>query len=320
MEDEGRELTEEELEELQKDIAYCNATSMPQTKNDGYYSEAYSRLNPYYDSDYAKIVFVIGDVFTFFLSIGLIFGGVFGKVYVCLWIGVASLILCILGTIIRYFPNKKSVDSIMDGETNTQLILGTILALHVTPLGLIALASYLLFKEDDVKMKQLRKYSFYTACKSAKEYKGLYDALNYDYYKKKISEDVYTNSIFELKKDLNIYVAKLDERVKVIESRIIKGLASQKDLQREIDFVNNEKEIAYSILNPALLEKKKEENSKKDEEFKSRIPALLEDLEAKVYQLEEEKVALYKTYKSYYESGIYSIEEYYERLNKLFEK
>ena len=69
------------------------------------------------------------------------------------------------------------------------------------------------------------------------------------------------NSIFELKKDLNIYVAKLDERVKVIESRIIKGLASQKDLQREIDFVNNEKEIAYSILNPALLEKKKEENS-----------------------------------------------------------
>lgn len=26
------------------------------------------------------------------------------------------------------------------------------------------------------------------------------------------------NSIFELKKDLNIYVAKLDERVKVIES------------------------------------------------------------------------------------------------------
>ena len=66
MEDEGRELTEEELEELQKDIAYCNATSMPQTKNDGYYSEAYSRLNPYYDSDYAKIVFVIGDVFTFF--------------------------------------------------------------------------------------------------------------------------------------------------------------------------------------------------------------------------------------------------------------
>ena len=66
MEDEGRELTEEELEELQKDIAYCNATSMPQTKNEGYYSETYLRLNPYYDSDYAKIVFVIGDVFTFF--------------------------------------------------------------------------------------------------------------------------------------------------------------------------------------------------------------------------------------------------------------
>lgn len=318
MEDEGRGLTKEELEELQMNRAYCNATSMPKPKDEGYYS--YLKWNPYYDSDYARIIFIIGDIFTFFISIGLIFGGVIGRVPVCLWIGVASLALCIIGTIIRYLPNKKNMDSVMEGENQTHIIVGTIIALHVTPLGFVALGAYLMSKEDDVKMNQLRKYSFYTSCKSAKEYKGLYDALNYDYNKKKISEDVYTNSIFELKKDLNIYVTKLDERVKVIESRIIKGLASQKDLQKEIAFVNSEKEIACSILHPELLKKKEEENAKKDEEFKSRIPALLEELEAKVDQLKEEKIALYKAYKSYYESGIYSIEEYYERFNKLFEE
>ena len=318
MEDEGRELTEEELEELQINRAYCNATSMPKPKDEGYYS--YLKWNPYYDSDYAKIIFIIGDIFTFLISIGLIFGGAIGRVPVCLWIGVASLALCIIGTIIRYLPNKKNMDSVMEGENKTHIILGTIIALHVTPLGFVALGAYLMSKEDDVQMKQLRKYSFYTSCKSAKEYKDLYNALSFDLQKGKISKDDYEKSIVALKNDLNKYIATLQDRVKITESRITKGLASQKDLQREIDFVNNEKEIAYSILNPALLEKKKEENSKKDEEFKSRIPALLEELEAKVYQLEEEKIALYKTYKSYYESGIYSIEEYYERFNKLFEK
>ena len=316
MEDEGRGLTKEELEELQMNRAYCNATSMPKPKDEGYYS--YLKWNPYYDSDYARIIFIIGDIFTFFISIGLIFGGVIGQVPVCIWIGVASLALCIIGTIIRYLPKKENMDSIMEGENQTHIIIGTIIALHVTPLGFVAFGAYLMSKEDEVQMKQIRKYGFYTSCKNAKEYKDLYNALSFDLQKGKISKDDYEKSIVALKNDLNKYIATLQDRVKIIESRIIKGLASQKDLQKEIAFVNNEKEIAYSILNPELLKKKEEENSKKDEEFKSRIPALLEELEAKVYQLEEEKIALYKTYKSYYESGIYSIEEYYERFNNLF--
>ena len=318
MEDEGRGLTKEELEELQMNRAYCNATSMPKPKDEGYYS--YLKWNPYYDSDYARIIFIIGDIFTFFISIGLIFGGVIGQVPVCIWIGVASLALCIIGTIIRYLPNKKNMDSVMEGENQTHIIIGTIIALHVTPLGFVALGAYLMSKEDEVQMKQIRKYGFYTSCKNAKEYKDLYNALSFDLQKGKISKDDYEKSIVALKNDLNKYIATLQDRVKIIESRIIKGLASQKDLQKEIAFVNNEKEIAYSILNPELLKKKEEENSKKDEEFKSRIPALLEELEAKVDQLKEEKITLYKAYKSYYESGIYSIEEYYERLNKLFEE
>ena len=318
MEDEGRGLTKEELEELQMNRAYCNATSMPKPKDEGYYS--YLKWNPYYDSDYARILFIIGDIFTFFISIGLIFGGVIGQVPVCIWIGVASLALCIIGTIIRYLPNKKNMDSVMEGENQTHIIIGTIIALHVTPLGFVALGAYLMSKEDEVQMKQIRKYGFYTSCKNAKEYKDLYNALSFDLQKGKISKDDYEKSIVALKNDLNKYIATLQDRVKIIESRIIKGLASQKDLQKEIAFVNNEKEIAYSILNPELLKKKEEENSKKDEEFKSRIPALLEELEAKVDQLKEEKITLYKAYKSYYESGIYSIEEYYERLNKLFEE
>jgi hypothetical protein len=92
------------------------------------------------------------------------------------------------------------------------------------------------------------------------------------------------------------------------------------DIQKEREFIAQEKHNALFILDPKLLKKMEEEELKKDEEFKKTIPALLEELEAKVDQLEEEKIALYKTYKSYYESGIYSIEEYYERLNKLFEK
>lgn len=317
MKDEGRDLTKEELEELQMDRAYCNATSMPIPKDEGYYS--YLKWNPYYDSDYAKIIFIIGDIFTFLISVGLIFGGVVGQVPVCLWIGVASLALCIIGTIIRYLPNKKDVDSIMEEETHTQIILGTIIALHVTPLGLVALGAYLMSKEDEVQMKQIRKYGFNTACKNAKEYKDLYDALNFDYHKRKISDDDYMQSIFELKEDLNRYVEKLDEKVKVIESRITKGLADKKDLQKEIDFVNNEKNIAYSILNPDILKENEEENKKAIEEHQKNLSALIQEMEAKAINLPKEKEEYFKSYKSYYEKGIITIEDYYSRLQSFFE-
>lgn len=247
MEDEGRDLTKEELEELQANRAYCNATSIPKPKDEGYYS--YLKWNPYYDTYYAKMVFILGDIFTFLLSLGLIFGGIVGQVPVCLWIGVASLALCIIGTIIRYLPNKKNVDSIMEEENQTHIILGTIIALHVTPLGFVALMTYLCSKEDEVDMKQIRKYGFYTSCKNAKEYKDLYNALNFDLQKGKISKDDYEKSVTALKNDLNKYVATLQDRVKITESRITKGLAQKSDLEKEIDFVKCEKDIAYSILN-----------------------------------------------------------------------
>ncbi len=247
MEDEGRDLTKEELEELQANRAYCNSTSIPTPKDEGYYS--YLKWNPYYDTDFAKYAFIIGDIITFLLSLGLIFGGITGQVPVCLWIGVASLSLCIIGTIIRYLPKKKNMDSVMEGENQTHIIVGTIIALHVTPFGFVALGAYLMSKEDEVQMKQIRKYGFYTSCKNAKEYKDLYNALSFDHQKKKISDDDYEKSIIALKNDLNKYVESLDDRVRITESRITKGLAQKSDLEKEIDFVKCEKDIAYSILN-----------------------------------------------------------------------
>lgn len=318
MEDEGRELTEEEIAEMKKIRAYANATSGSTPKRTTY--DNYLDWHYMADKGVSKVLFIIGLVTILFAEAATGITGLVTQTYWMIYLAIGLFASTIIGTILRFMPFTKKYNEILDEQKTGFIILGTFMALYINPFGIASLISYLVASDNEKPLNDIKRQHFYFSCENTKEFMDLYNAINDDFEKKEITEEEYNKNISLLTSDLEHYVSNLDERIKSLEIRKSKGLASEMDIQKEREFITQEKHDALFILNPKLLEEKKEEELKKNEEFKKQIPALLEELEALVYQLEEEKIALYKAYKTYYESGIYSIEEYYERFNKLFEK
>lgn len=316
MNDEGRDLTKEELEEMKKAKGYSNSTIIagPDDSYDSYGSYIAHDLEN--DLDAALVLFIVGDIIVVILSIFLAWLGFSSIRHIVGWVGVALFVLAVIGTNIRFFPSKKKDNPILKGNRETKVIIGTIIALHITPFGIGSLICYLNATQG---IRDIKKLTFYRVCHNAKEFKDLLEALNYDLEKEKISYDDYNLSVYELKSDLNQYVASLDNKVKVVEERITKGLASKKELEITIKFIQDEKDLAYEIFHPEVIKEKEAEALRKNEELKKKMPSLIKELEANVSILSEEKKAHFNTFKEYYEKKIYTMEEYYSRLKALFE-
>ena len=238
-----RDLTKEEVEEIKKERIYIEAApiSEPKTDIDGFVAYHYGS-----DKDLAKVLFIIGAALVFIASVILTIFGFVDKNYILVGIGAALLVMLLVGTIIRFNKQKNDV-SILKGRKELHVILGTIIALHITPLGIISLICYL--SSGDSGVKDITQKKQYISCNNSKQFVDLYNVLTDDFKKGKITEEDYNSIIDPLMNDLNKYVNTLDSKIKVTKERIRKGVAKEEDLEKEFEFVKKEKEIASVLLN-----------------------------------------------------------------------
>lgn len=239
----------------------------------------------------------------------LCFSGFFGLVYPMVFEGIVYIIIIILGVSIRVAV-----------EDSSPIGAGVVTMIFLTSFGLGIISGVLLICEAN-KNRPVRVEARDVPGLDVKptlgmlyeRYEKLLDQMKNNY----ISGIAYEKERAILASDVMDFISGVNVKLNSIQNRYDKGVLTPYDYNREVEPVKKEIEDANQLL--AILKGNKEIEPTEG----SHVINLTETLQSEIARLEyklsldESKKNHFESYKNYYEKGVFTPDEYLDRLRQL---